>query len=356
MKKILTAIGLMSGTSLDGIDVAVIKTDGEKIHELGDCITVPYSAEIKQRIKDAIAGNADKVQYLERDLTIAHADAVKEFLATYKQNVDIIGFHGQTVYHNPQEKITWQLGNGILLSELTGIDVVCNFRGNDVAKGGQGAPLVPIFHNALVQDTEKPVAIVNIGGIANVSWIGKNNELLAFDTGAGNTLIDRWVYEKSGKHFDDGGKLAEAGEVNQEVLQAYLADEFYQQKPPKSLDTIYFDMEKANHLSLEDGAATFAALTADTIADAVRFFPEKPKKIFVAGGGRKNAILMQMLHQNLKEYYVDEIDSAGINGDALEAYAFGFLAVRSLYQLPITYPNTTGVQKPTHGGVLCNVS
>jgi len=344
----ITVIGLMSGTSLDGIDVAIIKTNGEKIYEFGDFITVNYDEKLKEKIKFAINGNAKDIPYIENELTIAHAEAVKKLIKKSGEKPDLIGFHGQTIYHNPAKQITWQLGNGALLAELCNIPIVCDFRKNDVVKGGQGAPLVPIFHKAL--GVEKPAVIVNIGGISNITFIGEDDELIAFDTGAGNTLIDRWVKKYSGKDFDKDGELAEKGEVNNEVLNEYLSDEYYKKSYPKSLDSSYFSIDKAKGLSLEDGAVTFAYLTAKTIADSIKSLPQTTN-IFIAGGGRLNAVIMQMLSSELNGFSVMEIEHLGINGDALEAYAFGFLAVRSLYGLPLTYPDTTGVKEPTKGGL-----
>ena len=272
-----------------------------------------------------------------------------------KNSVDLIGFHGHTIDHRPHEGVTTQIGDGKLLSQLTGISVVNDFRSEDVRKGGQGAPLVPIYHKALFENEEKPVAIVNIGGVANVTWIGKNEEeLLAFDTGPGNALIDDLIKAKTGNNFDKGGNIAKSGKVNAKILNEFMENDFFTKKPPKSLDRNHFTpISKNNGISTEDAAATYAAFTAKSIAISANFFPSKPSKWVIAGGGRYNMAIMDALKNSLQNVVTS--DELGINGDVLEAQAFAFLAVRSLLNLPNSFPGTTGTTQTVSGGVINSV-
>jgi len=350
------SLGLMSGTSMDGIDAAIIITDGHKIQKTIAGKTFPYTKEFRSKIRDVISGKGE-VAAVTYELTKLHANAVEALLAAAgedKNSIDFIGFHGHTIDHRPHDGVTIQIGDGKLLSELTGIKVVNDFRTNDVKEGGQGAPLVPVFHQALISEMDCPVAIVNIGGVANVTWIGKNEgDLLAFDTGPGNALLDDWVLSKTGKHFDDGGKLAKSGKIDEILLAKFMQDSYFKKTPPKSLDRNHFAGIPANYkISAEDGAATLAAFTAKSIAASEKFFPQAVKKWLIAGGGRHNAAIMDFLKIFL-EAPVKDIDSIGFNGDMLEAEAFAFLAVRTILGLPISFPGTTGVKQPLTGGVVC---
>lgn len=346
----LTVIGLMSGTSLDGIDAAILKTDGKKIINPQQNLALNYDDKFRSRIKEVISGKGDFLA-LERDLTIKHADAVKKLLKKYNVKADLIGFHGQTIIHRPKEGITWQMGNGALLAELTGIDVICDLRRRDVAAGGQGAPLVPLYHAGILHKEKKPVVILNIGGVSNVTYIDNSAEkIIACDTGPGNALLNDWIYKHTGKEFDAGGKISSKGKADEKIISRVLADEFFNVKKPKSLDRNHFKkISNVENLSLENGAATLSEITVRSILKACRFFPKHPAKWFVAGGGRHNNYFMQRLDAVLPgEVY--NIDILKMNGDFIEAEAFAFLAARAKNGLHLSLPTTTGVKKLVPGG------
>jgi anhydro-N-acetylmuramic acid kinase len=346
------AIGLMSGTSLDGIDAAIVETDGRTVLATGPALTVPYEPAFRERLR-AVLGGAGAVDAVARDLTLAHAEAVGALLARHDAGaVDVIGFHGHTVLHRPREGRTWQIGDGARLAALTGIDVVADFRSADVAAGGEGAPLAPLYHRARAQALARPVAILNVGGVANVTWIGAGeDDILAFDTGPGNALIDDWMRQHAGCAVDEGGALAGSGRVDAATLERFLADPYFRRPPPKSLDRDDFAGLRPEGLSPADGAATLTAMTAAAIAAAVSYFPAPAQRWLVTGGGRHNATLMAMLAARLG-VPVAPVEAAGWDGDALEAQAFAYLAVRSLERLPLSLPGTTGARAPTTGGVL----
>jgi anhydro-N-acetylmuramic acid kinase len=347
-----TAIGLMSGTSLDGVDAALLRTDGVRVERSDFTLTLPYSEEFRARLRAAL-GQGGPLPEIEHELTLIHAQAVRQLIEKADGvSVDLIGFHGQTIFHRPREGKTRQIGDGALLSELTGIPVGYDFRSADVAAGGEGAPLVPIYHAALAHDLAKPLAILNIGGVANVTWIGREGELLAFDTGPGNAPIDDWALRYTGEPLDRDGKLAMAGKINQASVASFLSHPYFATLPPKSLDREDFTRRIAalvENLSPPDGAATLTALTAASISAAARHFPQSPKRWLVCGGGRRNPLLMDFLCNRLAEP-VEPVENVGWNGDSLEAEAFALLAVRSLYRMPLTFPGTTGVKAPLTGG------
>jgi len=343
------AIGLLSGTSLDGIDVAVVATDGRDRVEPGPALTVPYSPEMRECLRGVLGGKGP-VAEVERALTAAHAEAVARLVAEHGVVADTIGFHGHTIMHRPEERRTWQIGDGALLARLTGIDVVCDFRADDVAAGGQGAPLVPLFHAALAARLDTPLAILNIGGVANVTWLGQDEgAILAFDTGPGNAPIDDWALRHLGEPVDRGGALARSGRVDAARLAAFLADPFFDRSPPKSLDRDDFAAFRDDGLAAADGAATLTAMTAAAVARAAAHFPAPVSRWLVTGGGRHNPVLMDALARCLGAP-VAAVESAGWNGDALEAQAFAYLAIRSLEGLPLSLPSTTGVVRPMTGG------
>jgi anhydro-N-acetylmuramic acid kinase len=347
----ILAIGLMSGTSMDGIDAALLRTDGQEVTETGPALTMPYEADLRHALH-GILGGTGPVADIERRLTEVHAVAVARLLAEAKlsaADIDIVGFHGHTILHRPQDGRTWQIGDGALLARATGIDVVCDLRSNDVAQGGQGAPIVPVYHRALCRELERPVVIVNIGGVANVTWVGPDDDMLAFDTGPGNALLDEWVETHIGESYDKGGKLAGVGRSHDDRLARLLDNPYFDQAPPKSLDRIDFNLSALDGLAAADGAATLVAFTCDTIARAKQFLPGKPRRWLVTGGGRHNPTLMKALEKRLGAP-VAPVESVGWDGDALEAQAFAFLAARSLLSLPLTYPGTTGVSAPVTGG------
>ncbi len=367
MTEPLWAIGLMSGTSMDGIDVAAVETDGEGRVQRGPGGFFPYDDAFRARIaaglddarlidrrEDRPAGLAP----LERDLTLRHADAVKRFLAAHPSLAPkVAGFHGQTVLHRPERGLTVQLGDGALLARETGIDVVCDMRANDMAHGGQGAPLVPAYHAALAASLPEslrsfPVCFVNIGGISNVTFVPRTGEPVAFDSGPGNALIDQWVGRDGGPAYDEDGRIAAAGEVSGAVVARYLEAAFFAEPAPKSLDRGDFTLGLAEGLSPADGARTLAAVSAAAILKARAQMPEPPLTWIVCGGGRKNPAIMADLRRGAGNVRVVPAEDAGLDGDAMEAEAWAYLAVRALKGLPLTFPATTGCRRPVTGGVL----
>jgi anhydro-N-acetylmuramic acid kinase len=359
----LRTIGLMSGTSLDGVDAAYIETDGERIGRLGPSLTLPYDPALRRELRalleraEEIAPDDPHLRDIEARLTKRHAEAV----AAIGLAADLIGFHGQTILHRPRRPgrlgppRTWQIGDAAWLARATGITVAYDFRSADVAAGGQGAPLVPVFHAALCQPVPKPVAILNLGGVANVTYIGLDGTLIAFDTGPANGPLDDWARRSTGEDYDRDGRLALAGQPDGAVLARLLAHPYLAAPPPKSLDRLEFGRALAEagaaELSPEDGAATLVAFCACAVAAAARHFPEPPLQWLVTGGGRRNPALMRALAGAL-EAPVRPVEVAGWNGDALEAQAFGFLAARVAKGLPLTFPGTTGVPAPLPGGRL----
>lgn len=364
MGKLQRALGLMSGTSMDGIDVALLDTDGDRQLRHGPAASFAYSPEIKVKLRAALR-EARELQErnlrpgslgdVERELTELNAEAVDRFLRANgvdRGQIDLIGYHGQTVLHDAPRGITVQLGDGQLLAERTGVDVVFDMRAADVAAGGQGAPLVPVYHRALAEQVpDLPAAFLNIGGVANVTWIGAGGRMLAFDTGPGNALIDDWVLAHTGAAHDAEGALAASGRVNEDVLQALLTNNYFGLPPPKSLDRNDFSTALAEALSVEDGAATLTAFTAAAIGKAREHMPEEPRLWIVCGGGRKNKTLMSMIAASVHNAVVPA-EALGLDGDFIEAAAWAYLAVRSALKLPITFPETTGAPSPMTGGVL----
>jgi anhydro-N-acetylmuramic acid kinase len=348
--KVYTALGLMSGTSLDGIDAAIIKTDGHTVKNFGPFISEPYSDEFKNLLK-AELGKRKIRQTLQKELTYLHAEIIENLFIKndlVRSEIDIVGFHGQTIYHNPNEKFTLQIGDGALLAELLGISVINNFRSNDVAAGGQGAPLTPVYHQALLNKFSEPIVVVNIGGVANISFVS-NTCLLAFDTGPGNAPIDDLIKRNLGESFDIDGAVARKGEINEKVLTSLLNHSYFSLPPPKSLDRNEFDFSDIVHLSVQDAAATLVAFTTKAIVRSLEFFPEPPKRWLITGGGRHNSFMMDELSRRLEAKAIP-VEDVGWNGDALEAQAFAFLAVRSLLNLPLSFPSTTGVSAELSGG------
>ena len=356
----MRALGLMSGTSMDGIDAAIVETDGAHIAKFGPAIFLPYSGGWRARLRGAVAAAAADAE-LVASLTRLHAEAVRRCLAEPGAgDVDVIGFHGQTMRHDPANGVTVQIGDAALLAELTGVQVVSDFRTKDVAGGGEGAPLAPIIHCVLGQGEARPLAVLNIGGVGNVTWLGQEAEpetgrgMLAFDTGPGNAMIDDWVRIVAGLDFDRDGALAAAGKLDQRRLERLAANPYFSRTPPKSLDRNAFDASLMEGCALEDGAATLAAFTADCVVRAAGHFPEPVRQWIICGGGRKNRHLMALLTEKLAAP-VRAAEAAGWNGDALEAQAFALMAVRSLKRMPISFPGTTGVAAPLTGGLLSPV-
>lgn len=363
-----TSLGLMSGTSMDGIDAAVVTTDGEDLKASGPTYYRPYGESERALLKKALetaqglkkrTERPGDLAAAERIVTDAHIEAIESLLALARsQNmvVDLVGFHGQTVLHRPSARLTVQIGNAQKIAERFSLPVVADMRAADVAAGGQGAPLVPIMHATLVRKAALPlpVAVVNIGGVANITLVGEDDSLLAFDAGPGNALLNDWVQARAGLAMDENGELAAAGKIHEDILTYLLGDPYFKLSPPKSLDRDYFRsraLAEIARLNIEDGAATLTAFTARAISLGLRQARGRLNKIIVAGGGAHNPVMLAHL-QDYSGTPVLTADSLGWNGDFLEAQAFAFLAVRSLRGLPLTYPGTTGVKKPMTGGVL----
>ena len=367
MTEMKTAIGLMSGTSMDGIDVALLKTDGIDRVERGPSMSVSYEPAFRDRLKQALkdaVGMTDRMARpgdlggVERNLTLRHAVAISDFLhanGLAPESVDVIGFHGQTVLHRPDEALTVQIGDGALLARLTGIPVVHDMRANDMRHGGQGAPLIPAYHAALARTADQPlpVVFVNIGGISNLTFIGENGDIVAYDSGPGNTLIDQWVEARTGAAFDAGGEIASQGKVLDALAGRYLDHSFFSSNLRRSLDRNDFSPPAEGDASLADGARTLAYVTAAGILKSATHLPQPPSRYIVCGGGRLNRIVMDDLGRLAQEANATVIaaEAAGFDGDAMEAEAWAYLAVRSLEGLPLTFPGTTGVRAPVSGGV-----
>ena len=375
--KLYTAIGLMSGTSMDGVDASLIRSNGideftnilDKYYEYDDNL---HQGLIDLRnlifVDEDLRKYSNRLSELEREITIFHSKVVNEISLKYNDEIDFIGFHGQTIFHNSEKKITKQLGEGNLLSQLVNKRVIYDFRQKDLKNNGQGAPLTPIFHHLLSQNINKkykiefPVCFINIGGISNITKISKKNEILeenleAFDLGPGNCLIDEWIRKNSNKNFDLGGSIAKSGKINQLILNQII-DNFKIESYEKSLDIKDFDISFARGLSLEDGCATITNFTAYLIAKGIEHSNlngTKPIKYLVCGGGRKNSFLIQNIKDylsNNKNISLDTIDKYSYDGDYVESQAFGYLAIRSFLNLPISFPKTTGCKTPTVGGKL----
>ncbi len=351
-------LGLMSGTSLDGIDAALLKTDGERIFEHGPWCTIPYDTEMRRSLRRLMDGERAGIAEIENALTEAHAVAAQVLLddaGLGAKSVRLVGFHGHTIWHDPSNGITQQIGDGELLAYRLAIDVVSDFRSADIAAGGQGAPLVPLYHSALAKSAGKavspPVAFLNLGGVANVTWIGEDGKLIAFDTGPGCAMIDDWLLARTGATFDRDGGLAEAGQANAAALAALMRHPYFLVPPPKSLDRNAFDNAPLSKLSDADGAATLVAFTAQTVAESLRGCPMPVRRLFVTGGGRHNPTLMTALAK-FTRIPVDPVEFLGWRGDALEAEAFAYLALRSLLGMALSVPETTGIDRPRTGGVL----
>jgi anhydro-N-acetylmuramic acid kinase len=361
----MRAIGLMSGTSFDGVDVALVETDGERIERFGPSRYHPYDTAERAVLARAIGEAASLTDRTARPGSLAvaeaivngaHRMAVEGFLAANgiaKSDIDVIGFHGQTVLHRPDAGLTIQIGDGAALARTLGRPVVYDFRAADVAAGGQGAPLAPTIHPVLTRDLDlpRPLAVLNLGGVGNVTFIGEDGELIAFDTGPANALMDDRIFRETGAAFDEGGVIAAGGRVDEGVVKRLTAHPYFRQKPPKSLDRNDFDASPTDRLPLADALATLAAFTAESVAQGARHLPERPALWVVAGGGARNPTLLEMLRQRLTAE-VRTADEVGLSADALEAQAFAVLAVRSLRGLPLTYPGTTGAPRPMTGGVL----
>ena len=353
--KTVSALGLTSGTALDGVDAALISTDGVDVYNFGRCVSVPYDDDLREKIRSVLGKkpdtpeNAAAIGEVEEAVTRFHAEVVRDFIETCGEKIDVIGFEGHTIYHDPAGHYTHQIGDGALLARLTGIRGVSRFHNADILAGGQGAPLVPVYYAALCADMGKPIAVVNIGGVSNITWIGSMGEMIAFDTGPGNAVINDWVLKHGGMHMDYNGKLAITGKVHEQILASLMRHKFFAQYPPKAIDRGLFK-EKLEHLeglSLEDGAATATAFIAEAVAySLLLYLPEIPKTLIVCGGGAKNPTIVRFLRQRLPDIEIRTAFEDGVDVNAIEAQAVAYLAVRRLYHLPVSFPTTTGVPEP----------
>lgn len=351
-------IGLMSGTSVDGIDAALICTDGEQVAAHGASLALPYAPQLAQQIHALMKGEGDR-NAVEHAITLAHVDAVEQLIAAAapipRSAIALIGFHGQTIHHDPAHGVTVQLGDGALLASRTGIPVVNDFRTRDVAEGGQGAPLVPLYHRALAEKLPRPLAVLNLGGVANITWLGHGaQDIVALDSGPANALMDDIIRAATGKNYDENGALAASGTVHDDVVARYLAHAFFAKPAPKSLDRNAFSLALVEGLSTEDALATLARFTVEATAHEIAKLPDMPRQLLVTGGGRHNATLMRMLGARLN-MPVEPVEAVGWNGDMLEAEAFAYLAARSVRGLPLSLPTTTGVPRAVTGGAFYRV-
>ena len=359
----MLAVGLMSGTSLDGIDAALIETDGAGHIRPIAFRSDPYSVQARDQLRETAAlalsferpRPSPKIVEAEAMLTNRHILAVRQLLVSAGMEpgqIDVIGFHGQTIAHRPDRGWTWQIGDGAAMAKALGIRVINDLRSADVAAGGQGAPLLPIYHRALTAGMEPPVAVLNLGGVGNITWLGgQESDLIAFDTGPANGLIDDWMLAETGSPYDANGAFAARGTIDRTVLDMMLDNIWFDAAPPKSLDRADFTIQPARGLAAADGAATLTAFTAETVALALRHLPERPKRLIVAGGGRHNPTLMKMISE-ATGIAAEKIEALGWNGDATEAEGFAYMAVRALRGEPISFPGTTGAPQPMTGGVI----
>jgi anhydro-N-acetylmuramic acid kinase len=362
---VIRALGLMSGTSMDGVDLALVETDGGAVVRFGPTGFRPYEPGDRSLLRVALAeaaGLADRdarpgaLAAAETCVTERHREAVESFLAAQnidRRSIDIVGFHGQTVVHRPQQRLTVQIGDGAALARALDMKVAYDFRADDVAAGGQGAPLVPIFHRALAAHAglSGPLVVLNVGGVANLTFIDGDADPIAFDTGPGNALIDDLMLRHTGTAMDEGGTTAAEGRADAVALAALLAHPYFERPLPKSLDRDEFSCEPVAALALADAAATLTAFTAHSIDRALAHLPQAPRLAILCGGGAHNLTLRWQLMQLLPCGLVTA-DALGWSGDAIEAQAFAYLAVRSLKNLPITFPSTTGIDRPLNGGRL----
>jgi anhydro-N-acetylmuramic acid kinase len=362
----MTAIGLMSGTSLDGVDVALIETDGKRVKAFGPSGYRPYTDMERGLLRQALTEAVNLPQRnarpgilreAERAVTIAHAEAIATFIAQNRisrEDIDIVGFHGQTVLHRPAQKMTVQIGDATSLAKAIHIPVMHDFRAADVAAGGQGAPFVPVYHRALAESLERegPMVVVNIGGVSNITYIDGPDTLIACDTGPGNALLDDYMFRLTSQRFDDEGRMAAQGVADEAWVARALQHPFFALPPPKSLDRNDFAALALREMPPADGAATLTAFTSAAIARIVPLLPKVPKSWIVAGGGARNLTMVRMLRERLAPATVEAAGALGWSADAIEAQAFGFLAARGLKGLPLSYPATTGVPIPMTGGVI----
>ncbi len=345
----MLALGLMSGTSCDGIDAAIIETDGHKVTKFICELHIPYDPLFSQKLLDVMNGKMDR-NYVEHELSELHCEIIDKIIKTYSIKPDVIGFHGQTIFHDPLKGISIQIGNPHMIAARAGIDVVADFRRRDMAMGGQGAPLIPIFHKAIMQDYDFPLAIVNIGGVSNATYIN-GDELLGYDLGPGNAYINDAVMKFFGKIYDEDGQIAASGKVNEEFVDDFMSNPYFEIPAPKSLDRNHFKLRDMTLLSPQDAIATLTMITAKSIAKGLSNL--ELQKIFICGGGVHNKTMMKHIADLApKGVEVTSLASLGFKTDFIEAQGFAFLAARRLKNLPSTFPSTTGVSQATFSGVI----
>lgn len=359
MAPLTCAIGVISGTSMDGIDVALVDTDGDLLVKAGPGRTYPYPEALRARLLDILADPAraqsDPLAELDAEVTDAHIGAIETFLNDFaidRAGVGLVGLHGQTVYHRPEARFTRQLGIGDRVAQALGIDTVNRFRHADVASGGEGAPFAPLYHRALAHGMPAPLMVLNLGGVGNVTYID-GDVVIAFDTGPASALLDDFVLRRRGIPFDADGRLAASGTADPRLVADFMNSPFFDRPAPKSLDRQDFHARAkgVEALTDADGAATLAEFTIQSVAAALRHVPRLPVRWLVTGGGRRNAHFMARLREVL-DVPVDPVEAVGWDGDFLEAQCFGYLAVRSTRGLPLSLPSTTGVPRPMPGGEL----
>jgi len=361
MNKNLYSLGLMSGTSIDGVDASIIKSDGEQFIEVLDNVYLTYSRKLRSKLRKFIKLCFSRDQFfklhkerkeIEKEITLFHVKICKKIIRRNKKfKIDLIGFPGQTIIHKPKEGYSIQIGDPQLLARLTKTKVISNFRENDILNGGQGAPLTPLYHQAILKkiNSNFPSGIINIGGISNITFIQNKNKIKSFDIGPGNCLLDMWVAFKSKKKYDDRGKLARSGKLNKKILKKFLINPYYYKKSTKSLDVKDFNLNYLKNLSLKDGCAVLSMLTVKSISIAIKNLPKMPTELFFSGGGRKNNFIMNKIKKEIKPK-VFLIDKFNFDGDYIESQAFAYLAIRSYLKKFISLPETTGTKKPTLGG------
>jgi len=354
------AIGLNSGTSRDGIDLALVETDGLLDVRPLAFETIEYQPAARELIAEACAVALTRklpdpcpvTEAAERLVTALHVELVRNFLRARNllpNQIDVIGFHGHTVAHRPEFHWSWQIGSGKIMADNLGITVVSDFRAADMAAGGQGAPLIPVYHRALAAKRPKPIAILNLGGVANITYIGRDGQMLAFDTGMAGALIDDWMLRHFGLPYDKDGAKAREGRVIKMIFEEMIAHPWFQQPPPKSLDREDFTASRIDWMDPLDGLATLTAFSAAGVAMAIDHLPERPAEILVAGGGRHNRTLLAMIEAGT-DLPVRKVDELGWHGDAMEAEGFAYMAVRTMKLDPISFPGTTGVPSEIVGG------
>ena len=362
--KKFVALGLMSGTSVDGLDIALLETDGNSYIKLGPTDYYPFSrlfsrkikSVFKQKVNLKILRKKKRIVEIENEFTKLNYLAIRKFInkKRIKKKIDVIGFHGQTISHNPKLGYSWQIGSSQKLANSLNIKVVGDFRSNDIKNGGEGAPLTPIFHYFLSEKIKKRICFINLGGISNLTYFDHNlkknlKDILAFDAGPCCSLLNDWVSKKSKKKFDKYGLLAKRGVVNEKIVNEYMKKKFFLKKPPKSLDRGFFSISPLKKMRIEDGAATLTDLIVKTLLLAFKHLPKKPDLCILSGGGRLNKFLVESLNNKINSKIILTEDCKW-NGDFIEAYAFAYLSVRKLLNLPITFPRTTGTKKPLIGG------